>query len=79
VVIRQLFFAKGSPIKVFTERNNLALVPGHLNQWFGRDFDSKFGVLDCCRGLEGISVKIMQLLLLKIKSLHCISGQGGSR
>ena len=37
-------FPKVSPIAIFTKRNYLALVPGHLNQWFWRDFDSKCGV-----------------------------------
>ena len=37
-------FPRVSPIIVFTKRNELALVPGNLNQWLWRDFDSKFGV-----------------------------------
>jgi len=37
-------FPKVSPIVVFTERNDFALVPGLWNQWFWCDFDSKFGV-----------------------------------
>ena len=49
---------KVSPVAVFIKRNYLALVPGHLNQWFWRDFVSKFGgVLGCFRGLEGPKCK----------------------
>ena len=35
---------KVSPIVVFTERIDLALVPGYLNRWFLSSFDSKFEV-----------------------------------
>ena len=38
------FFPKVSQTVVFTKRNELALVPHHLNQWFWCDFDSKFVV-----------------------------------
>ena len=46
-----IFFSKLSPIAVFAKRNNLALVPGHLNQWFRRDFDSKFEVFWAVSGV----------------------------
>ena len=40
-----------SPIIVFSKINELALVPGHLKQWFWCDFDSKFGVFRAVSGV----------------------------
>ena len=37
-------FPKVSPLVVFTERIDLALVPSYLNRWFLSSFDSKFEV-----------------------------------
>ena len=44
-------FPKVSPIVVFTKGNDLALVPGHLNQLFLSSFDSKFGVFWAVSGV----------------------------
>ena len=44
-------FTKVSQIADFTKINDLALVPGHFNQWFWRDFDSKFGVFWAVSGV----------------------------
>ena len=43
-------FPKVSPIVVFINRNDLALVSGHLNQWFWSDFSPNFSVLLAVRG-----------------------------
>ena len=58
-------FPKVSPIVVFITRNDVALVPGHLNQWFWRDFDSKFGVFWAVSWVfqSGQNGKISPLLL----------------
>jgi len=45
------FFQKVSPVAVIIKRNNLALVPGHLNQWFWLDIDSNFGVFWAVSGV----------------------------
>ena len=45
-------FPRVSPFVVFTEINYLTLVSGHLNQWFWRDFDSKFGVFWAISGFR---------------------------
>ena len=44
-------FPRVSSIVVFTKINDLALVPGHLIQWFWRDFDSKFEVFWAVSGV----------------------------
>ena len=63
-----IFFQKVSPIVVFIIRNDLALVPDHLKQWFWRDFDSKFGVFWAVSGVyRGQNAKIMPLLFLELK------------
>ena len=38
------FDPKVIPIAVFTKRNDVALVPGHLNYWFWLDFDKIWGI-----------------------------------
>ena len=59
-----------SPIIVVTKRNKLTLVPGHVNQWFWRDFDSKFGgVLGYLRGLEGPKCKNKATFVTRIQKV----------
>lgn len=46
-----IFFQKVSPTVVFTKIDDLALVPGPLNQWFLSSFDSKFQCLGLFQGV----------------------------
>ena len=54
-------------VVVFTKRNDLALVPGHLNQWFWHDFDSKFILFEGFRGskMQKISPRTMGTIYTK--------------
>ena len=45
-------FTKVTQIVQFFKRNNLGLVPGHLNQWFWSDFAPKFSVVLAVRGTK---------------------------
>ena len=41
LAVRGVHHTKVIPIVVFHKRNDLALEPGHWNQWFLSSFDSK--------------------------------------
>jgi len=63
-------------IQFFTKINDIALVPGHLNQWFWHRFWLKIGaVLGCFMGFwRAKNAQIRPLLFLELKKLQNKSG-----